>query len=50
MLTLVEDKELHPGQLAEIMNQTLSQLPRSSVTIDLNGAENTAKWLELWEK
>lgn len=45
-LRVLTEKDLDPQQLAEIMDQTLTAKHRPSFNIDLEGAQNTAKWLE----
>jgi predicted glycosyltransferase len=46
ILNVIEDEDLHPDRLAVIMDQRLSKPTRPNVNINLNGAENTAKWIE----
>jgi len=45
-LRVLEDEELRPDRLAILMDQWISRSNRPSVNIDLNGAANTAKWIE----
>ena len=45
ILQVLTDEELHPRRLSAIMEQCISFRVRSIVDIDLNGAENTVKWL-----
>ena len=45
---IIEDNELQPDLLAAIMDQTMSSENRASITIDLDGAANTAKWIANW--
>ncbi|MEW6673244.1 MAG: glycosyltransferase [Thermodesulfobacteriota bacterium] len=49
-LKVLSDKDIDPGRLADIMEKTLSQPGRSKAPVDLNGAKNTAKWIENWMK
>ncbi len=45
-LRVLEDEDLHPDRLAVIMDQWISRPTRPTVNINLNGAANTAKWIE----
>jgi predicted glycosyltransferase len=45
MLKVVADKDLHPDRLAGLMTQMLSAADRPPIHIDLNGAANTAAWI-----
>jgi predicted glycosyltransferase len=45
-LKVLEDEDLHPDRLATIMDQWILGSTRSIVKINLNGAVNTAKWIE----
>ena len=45
-LRVLEDEDLRPERLAILMDQWISRSPRPSVDIDLNGAANTAEWIE----
>ena len=45
-LRVLEDEDLHPDRLAVIMDQWISRSTRPTVNINLNGAANTAKWVE----
>ncbi|UCE54189.1 MAG: glycosyl transferase [Desulfobacterales bacterium] len=49
-LRVLEDQDLLPERLAEIMAQTLSRPSRVTTNIELDGADNTARWIEAWEK
>ena len=49
-LKVLSEADLNPDRLTVIMEQTLSQRPRLSQPIDLNGAANTAQWLKDWMK
>ena len=49
-LRVLEDEDLHPDRLAVIMDQWISRSTRPTVNINLNGAANTAKWIENWIK
>jgi predicted glycosyltransferase len=47
VLRVLEDEDLlHPDRLAVIMAQWISRSTRLTVNINLNGAANTAKWIE----
>jgi predicted glycosyltransferase len=46
ILRVVADQDLEPNRLADIMAQVLSAADRAPVRIGLNGAANTAAWLE----
>lgn len=48
VLKILNEGDLHPSRLAAIIGRALSPDPQSRVDIDLNGAINTAKWLEAW--
>ncbi len=50
VLRVLEDEDLRPDRLAHIMDQRLSNPTRPTVNINLNGAVNTAKWIENWIK
>jgi uncharacterized protein (TIGR00661 family) len=45
-LRVLEDADLRPDRLAVIMDQWISRATRPTVNINLNGAVNTAKWIE----
>jgi len=45
-IRVLEDEDLHPDRLAVIMNQWISRSMRPTIHINLNGAANTAKWIE----
>lgn len=47
---LIHDNDLRPSQLAAIMRESLSWQSRLSLNVDLDGAINTAQWLETWVK
>ncbi|NIS59207.1 MAG: glycosyl transferase [Proteobacteria bacterium] len=47
-LEAIEDDDLEPARLATIMGRALCRGPQVPVTIDLEGAANTARWLEQW--
>jgi predicted glycosyltransferase len=49
-LRVLKDQDLRPERLAGIMAQTLAKPPRLSASIDLDGADNTARWIEAWAK
>jgi predicted glycosyltransferase len=46
----LEDADLVPDRLAGLMEEMISSARRSAVRIDLDGAENTARWVENWVK
>ena len=46
LLKIVADEDLDPDRLAGMMARVLSDAKRLSVKIDLNGAANTAAWIE----
>ena len=45
---VLEDQDLGPQRLAGIMEQMLMQRNPDAAGIDLDGAENTARWIETW--
>jgi predicted glycosyltransferase len=47
-LEAIDDDAFQPAHLATIMDRALSRRSRTPVTIDLEGAANTARWLERW--
>jgi len=49
-LKVLEDEDLRPDRLAVHMDQRVSPSIRSTLHIDLDGAVNTAKWIENWVK
>ena len=49
-LRVLEDEDLHPDRLAVIMDQWICRTTRPTLNINLNGAVNTAKWIENWIK
>ena len=50
LLTMLKDEDLQPDCLAALMDQKLTQPTRPDVTIDLNGAANTATCIENWAR
>ncbi len=48
LLTVLEDADLQPDQLAGLMDDKLSQPARPDVRIDLNGVANTVRAIENW--
>ena len=48
VLKILDDENLQPDRLAEIMKQTLSEPHPGKLDIDLEGAANTARWIEDW--
>jgi predicted glycosyltransferase len=47
-LKILNEQDLQYDRLARIMVQTLSGMHPGKADIDLNGAANTARWLEKW--
>jgi predicted glycosyltransferase len=47
-LRVLNEADLKPSRLVGIMEHALSQPFKSLVDIDLDGAANTAEWLETW--
>jgi predicted glycosyltransferase len=45
---VLEDQDLVPHRLTGIMEQMILQRDRNVVRIDLDGAKNTARWIETW--
>jgi predicted glycosyltransferase len=45
---VIEAADLEPTQLAAAMERMLSDRKRPAVDIDLDGAANTARWIEAW--
>jgi predicted glycosyltransferase len=50
LLTILKDEDLQPERLAAMMDQKLTQPTRPDVTIDLDGAANTATCIENWTR
>jgi predicted glycosyltransferase len=48
LLKIIEDEDLRPDRLAVIMDQMMSPSSRATISIDLDGAANTAKWIGSW--
>jgi predicted glycosyltransferase len=48
LLKVLEDEDLHPQRLADLMDQSLAASYSRSVKYDLDGAVNTAKWIGDW--
>ena len=46
VLQVLENEDLDPDRLAAIMDDWMSRSTRSAVNINLNGAANTARWIE----
>lgn len=46
VMTVLNDEDLRPERLAAMIGQGLAGKSQPSVSIDLNGAVNTANWLE----
>jgi len=46
VMTVLKDEDLRPERLAAMIRQGLAGKSQPSVSIDLNGAVNTANWLE----
>ena len=49
-LKILNEQDLQHDRLARIMAQTLSEMHPGKLDIDLEGAANTARWLEDWFK
>jgi len=49
-LRILSDEDLQSNHLAEILAQTLAEPHPGKLDIDLDGAANTARWLEAWHK
>jgi predicted glycosyltransferase len=49
-LKILNEEDLQHDRLARIMVQTLSETHPGKLDIDLDGAANTARWLEDWFK
>ncbi len=47
-LQLIEDDDLEPARLAAAMGRVLARRTRPAIDLDLNGAANTARWIEAW--
>ncbi|MCU0559307.1 MAG: glycosyl transferase [Desulfobacterales bacterium] len=47
-LQVIEDADLPPPRLAAAMERMLALRSRPAVDIDLNGAVNTARWIDTW--
>jgi len=47
---VLRQKDLHPQHLAAIVHRALSRGSRFTVQVDLNGAKNTANWIESFQK
>ncbi|MBW2411682.1 MAG: glycosyl transferase [Deltaproteobacteria bacterium] len=45
---VLEDQDLEPHRLTGIMEQMILQRIPDAAGIDLDGAENTARWIETW--
>lgn len=45
---VLEDRDLWPHRLTGIMEEMILQVDQDDVRIDLDGAENTARWIETW--
>ncbi|MGD9287601.1 MAG: glycosyltransferase [Desulfobacterales bacterium] len=46
VIRVLDDDDLRPGRLAEIMDRWIHRSTRSRIDINLDGAANTAKWIE----
>ena len=46
VLRVLENEDLDPDRLAAIMDDWMSRSTRPAVNINLNGAANTARWIE----
>jgi predicted glycosyltransferase len=47
-LEILNEDDLQPPRLASIMEASLCRQSQSRINIDLDGAINTARWLESW--
>lgn len=47
-IQIIEDADLEPVRLAAAMGRMLAIRRRPEVDIDLNGAANTARWIDAW--
>ena len=47
-MKVLEDKDLEPNRLASLMDNLLAGAFSKHISIDLDGAENTAQWIETW--
>ena len=47
-LKLINDQDLNPANLADIMGQTLTRADSRKADINLDGAVYTAQWLQGW--
>lgn len=45
-LRVLDDEDIRPERMVAIMAQTLAAPPRMTAAVDLDGAGNTAKWIE----
>ena len=45
-LRILDDEDIHPQRMSAIITQTLVDPPRITAEVNLEGAKNTAKWLE----
>jgi predicted glycosyltransferase len=50
VMRILSDEDLHPERLAALIEQGMTEKSTPPVNIDLNGARNTAKWIEDLEK
>jgi predicted glycosyltransferase len=50
LLQVLEDEDLQPQRLADLMDSILAAPNPRPVELDLNGAENSAKWIGDWPK
>ena len=50
LLTILEDTDLQPDLLADLMDTKLSQAARPDVKIDLDGVANTVRAIENWQR
>jgi predicted glycosyltransferase len=48
LLEVLDEKDLHASRLSRLMEQKLSGKTVSRFCVDLDGARNTAAWLERW--
>jgi predicted glycosyltransferase len=46
VIRVLDDDDLRPGRLAAIMDRWIHRSTLPSIDINLDGAANTAKWIE----
>lgn len=48
VVTVLNDQDLLPERLGDLIARMLSRSERASADVDLEGAANTARWIETW--